>query len=204
MDNIVVIAITICIILTVGYLILFTYKRKQITNKAFTFIKNKNYSDLDNLCKKKSANFFLKPFELYRIKLISAASKGDDKEIANRYKAFDSLRMSKKEKENIYSDAYFWFVSKNNMEEAKKYYLLLEEIGDYNNKFSIQCSYNTFVEHGYKYLDDAIIRYNMANDALKVSLASLISSMYLNKGDKENATKYDNLTKDIINKLKKQ
>lgn len=196
------IAIIICAVLTISYIIFFSYKRKQITQKAFSYIKNKQLSELDTLCKKKTTIFFLKPFELYRIKLINAASKGNDKEIANRYKAFDELRMNRKEKENIYSDAYFWFISKNDEINSKKYYDLLEEIGDYSNKFNVQCSYNTFIEHGYKYLDQALIRYNMVDDVQKISLASLISTMYTNKNDIDNATKYNNKTKDIIEKYK--
>lgn len=203
MDNKVIIALVICVVLFIAYAIVFSYKRKSLTQKAFKLISEKNYVELDKMCLKKSSNFFLNPFELYRIKLISAASKGNDREIANRYEAFDTLRMNKKEKENIYSDAYFWFMSRNNSEKAKKYYDLLEQIGDYYNKFNIQCSYNTFIEHGYKYLDDALVRYNTANDAQKLSLASLISTMYANKGDVENAKKYDDIAKKDVEKIKR-
>ncbi|MDO4941015.1 MAG: hypothetical protein Q4E33_04915 [Erysipelotrichaceae bacterium] len=199
----IIIALVACVVMFIAYSLILSYYRKKITKKAFDLIKAQKGPQLDELLTKKSTSFFLKPFELYRLKLINAASKGNQNEIANRYAAFDTLRMNKAEKENIYSDAYFYFMSRQDSEHASKYYKLLEEIGDYKNKFNIECSYNTFIEHGYKYLDDALVRYNSSNDAQKISLASLISSMYANKGDKQNAIKYDEVAKKGVEKIKK-
>lgn len=200
MNKTIIIVLVICVVLFIAYLVSFSVIRNKITNKAFNTIKNKNTEELNKVLSSKSANFFLKPFELYRLRLIYAASKGNDKEIEKSYASFDQLRMNKSEKENIYSDAYFYFMSKQDNANAKKYYELLEQIGDYKNKFNIQCSYNTFIEHDYKYLEDAIIRYNSSSNTNKVSLASLISAMYANKGDAANSKKFDDIAKSGINK----
>ena len=200
----IIIALVACVLMFIVYSIILSYYRKKITKKAFDLIKAQKGPQLDELLLKKSTNFFLKPFELYRLKLINAANKGNQNEVANRYAAFDTLRMNKAEKENIYSDAYFYFMSRQDCERATKYYKLLDEIGDYSNKFNIQCSYNTFIEHEYKYLDDALVRYNSSNETQKISLASLISSMYANKGDKQNADKYDAIAKKGVEKIRKK
>lgn len=204
MNKNIVIPLIICVLLTAIYLFVFSYFRRKITYDVFSAIKSGNKNDLDKILSSKVSNFFLKPFELYRFKLINAAKKGNDKEIIKRYEDFDNLRMNKAEKENIYSDAYFYFVSKGDNECAKKYYNLLEEIGDYRNKFAIECSYNTFIENDYKYLDEALERYNQSNDTAKISLASLISAMYANKGDEHNSKKFDAISKKgLEEKLKK-
>lgn len=198
--KIVWISIGVCVVLMAIYIFVITRSHKKITEKLLLDIANNKQDDFNKLMKKNTTGFFVKPFELYRLNLLNAVKNKTKKDIDDAYDAFNQLNMNVNQKVNIYTDAFYYYLSNNNITKCKEYYELLSYIDSYPNKFNIDCSYNTFIENGYKYLNEALDKLNLCKANEKPMLLSLISTMYKNKNDKDNEAKYQKMASDLLKK----
>ena len=88
---------------------------------------------------------------------------------------------------------------------CKKYYKILTENPDPKQDMTMtHWLYDTYIDHGSKYLDDILNRYEDAPENMKPQLDALLARIYENQGDKKNADIYNRKLKEYAKKLDKK
>lgn len=172
--------------------------KKKYQDKFVELFQNKKFDELEELLNKKIVKYTFMPFNIEYLRLNIAFVKDDEKAINNQFEVFSKMPMNTKQKEDVYIKYFNYYVMIEDMERAKKAYELVQSLKNDNIKKNADITYDIFCEKGYKYLDEIKESADNATGEMKGYNSYLVSLMYDNKGDKENAEKYKEIAKSSL------
>lgn len=172
--------------------------KKKYQDKFVELFQKKKFDELEELLNKKIVKYTFMPFNIEYLRLNIAFVKDDEKAINNQFEVFSKMPMNTKQKEDVYVKYFNYYVMIEDMERAKKAYELVQGLKNENIKKNADITYDIFCEKGYKYLDEIKESADNATGEMKGYNSYLVSLMYENKGDKENAEKYKEIAKSML------
>lgn len=180
------------------YQIYFSKKRNSYYNELTNSLINKDYNKFDKLIKSKEISKFLQPFNICYLKLNKAIISENKVLINSAFDNFDKLNLNDKQKHFLYTKALYYYAAEDK-KRATQYYNCLKNTKNINI-YDIDRVYDTLVLNGYKYLDESLNELSTSIESNKSDLMILISNMYANKNDKDNAKKYLEMATKFISK----
>lgn len=171
-------------------------------------LKTKNYRKLIGYLEKGDYNSFYKTIETKKIKLLFPKSslldlklnaslvQQNKKEAIFYLEQLCSLPLTTPQKENYYMKAFNFFVGLNDKKNSKKYLDLINALDNERMKMEANRVYNIYILKNDKYLSELKEELEGMEDYQKGVNEYLISIIYKNKKDFENAKKYEALSKE--------
>ena len=176
-------------------IVIFEIARRVLTqrqaDKLMKLFLSGDFEAFDKEMDSKMTKYFVHPFNQDFMKMNSYLARGDEKKTLEIFERFDKVRLTEQQKELVYRNAYYYFVGKADAKKARKYYsALLEITHDEEEKKSMDIMYDTYVDKGYKFLEETEKKLKDAEGQESIRLKALLAMMYANKGDDEKAKKY--------------
>ena len=192
----------ILIILAVIIFVVEPVAGRIMMNKLSENLVKRNLEGFDKLRNNPLTKVLVKSVNLFYLDLNRAMAGHDDSQVLNLLKIAGKLRISTEQKEDICIKVFYYYLSAENKDGCRKSYRMLKDINPDN--VTLDIINDTFVEGGYKYLEEILESYDNSPEEQKASQASLLAAMYENKGDKAKAKKYHEISERYINRLKKK
>lgn len=125
--------------------------RSQLAEQLSSALLKRDFIQFDQLIEKRAVRFVFDPFNVDFMKLNAALVKGDPIEIDQRFAGFDQCRLSDKQKEAVYYNAFYYYVSRKDKARVKQYgnQLLNLSICTEKLKAEIKKYYAVMIDHAY-------------------------------------------------------
>ncbi|MDD3049433.1 MAG: hypothetical protein PHQ89_05665 [Bacilli bacterium] len=194
MDNrvlLIAVAVVISILLVIGAQVMKV--RKQ--NKMITDIQGGKFDDFFVTVDSFLTKLLIPRYNLEYLKLNAYILQGKEKEIEGQFDGLLNARKNKAQKEDITMKAFNYYVGVENKEKCTE---LIEEIKTFTNERMVQeatIMYDIFVLKLGNHIDEILEMMEGKSNAEKGINEYLLSVQYENIGDKENAKKYEKLSK---------
>lgn len=195
--------ILVIVILTIISIVLPNYMRKKYQDQFIKLFSQQKFDELEQLLNKKSVRYFFMPFNIEYMRLNMAFVKGDEKEIDKQFEVFDRISMNTKQKEDFFVKQFNYYIMMEQFDKVQKPYEAIQSLKNEQIKKAADITYDIFVKKGYQYLEEIESEFENCPEQMKGYNAYLISLMYENKKDENNAEKYKQLAKDYIEALGK-
>lgn len=175
--------------------------KEKITVKLTRYCIECNFTDFDKLIESRLTNLVIDPFNIDFMKLNKAITTKNRKEINHCFEHFENCRLNDKQKETVYYTAFYYYVSVNEGNRAKKYGNLLLNLPNTSEEFKAEIKkyYSVLIEKSYQYLEEDLKTVQHLENPQKAKLEFIISKMYENKGDLERAKEYLNKSLEDLN-----
>ena len=177
---------------------------KYIGNKLSIYAFSIRFDDYARLRNKWYTVYLFNSFNLSFLDLNVAIFKGNIKQIEECFESFDKMKMSKKQKETVYSRAFYYYLMKKEKEKTTRYYHLLKDLDKPEIMKDINIFYNTFIEGGCDYLDEVLDGYKNCHKDQRADFESILSRIYENMNDLNNAQKYKQMAEEHFNLLERE
>ncbi len=164
-----------------------------VMNKVTRLVQQGHFDQAREVLKQKNTKWFLEPYTIDYVLLQLAQFENDPAEIDRCYRRFDEVRLNNQQKITVYERAFYFYAGQKNEKMVRKYGKLLDEC-NYPKKEEIREYYLIMFEKSTDYLESYLQRLSSANLNEKARLEFLIAQMYNNKGNKEKAKEYINLS----------
>ena len=188
----------LAIIITVGIQIIF----RLLSNKEFNHIVEMldigEYEELDKRLNSFYYKLIFQPFNLEYMKLNSYILQNDDNKVHEQFVNFTKYRLNEAQKSEVFAKVCSYFVTNGNKEYAKEALDKIDTLKDEKIKSSSHMVYDTYINKGSKYLDDALKAIEETDGANRAMMQLLIAQMYKNKGDMAKAKEFESLGKDTL------
>ncbi|MGN1398872.1 MAG: hypothetical protein ACI4WG_02595 [Erysipelotrichaceae bacterium] len=194
------ILVIIVVVMALASAIIPNMMRNKYQNQFVELFKNGQFEQLEELLNKSVVKYLFMPFNLEYIRLNIALIKEDSQAIDKQIDLLTGMKMTEKQKEDVYIKALNYYVTMDDVDRAKKIYELAMTLKNESLKKSADITYDVFVNKGYKYLDELEKNLDNCPKEYKVFNSYLVALMYEHKGDKQKADYYHDMTE----KLKKQ
>lgn len=191
----VIIAIILSIILVIGNQ--FIKVRKQ--NQMITCLQNGDYDGFFKTVDSFIVKFLIPRYNLEYLKLNAYILQGKEELIELQFDSLLAARKNKAQKEDITMKAFNYYVGVENKEKCTE---LMEEIKTFTNERMVQeatIMYDVFILKQGNHIKEIEEMMEGLGDAEKGINEYLLSVQYANIGDKENAKKYEKLSKKHLN-----
>lgn len=113
--------------------------------------------------------------------------------IESTIKEINSMKLSKREIKSLYPVIFYYYVQRNKIDDAKKYYEPLKDL-KYSNKKLVDGIYNAFIDGKADLLEQTTKLLKKASKEDLPIIESVISKMYENLNDNPNAKRYRRLS----------
>lgn len=190
---VVVVAIIVAIVIN--------HEKKKRYQEILIAIQNKDHKTFNKLLESKSTKFLYPAMYLDSLRLNEAMLRDNKEDVDKVLTRLTKNKLKPKDKESVYAQAYNYYLSLKDNEKTKEWYLKIQELDNDRLKKEISRTYDIYVEKGYKYLDEMLNEVENMDPTNAGVNEFLISLMYQNKGDKENAKKYRQLSEKHIKQL---
>ena len=190
--------IAIVVVIAIGVAVALVVLKKKTSQNIVIAIEKGDHNEFVSILNSKLTKFLFPAAYLDSLRLNEAMIRNDVNEIDRLLEKFAKIKLSEKDKEKIYTQAYNYYLSVKSYKKCGIWHDKIKELKNDRLINEIDKSYNIYVEKGYKYLDEMLDELeNMEENSRGVN-EFLISLMYKNKGDKQNAAKYEKLSKEHI------
>lgn len=190
--------IAIVVVIAIGVAVALAVLKKKTSQNIVIAIEKGDHNEFVSILNSKLTKFLFPAAYLDSLRLNEAMIRNDVNEIDRLLEKFAKIKLSEKDKEKIYTQAYNYYLSVKSYKKCGIWHDKIKELKNDRLINEIDKSYNIYVEKGYKYLDEMLDELeNMEENSRGVN-EFLISLMYKNKGDKQNAAKYEKLSKEHI------
>ena len=196
------VAIVVVIFIIIATII--SYTKKAIYKKMLTAIQLKDHDTFMELTNNKLTKFLFSMMYIDSLRLEEAIIRNNKKDVALYLDNLSKQKLSEKNAENVYGQAYNYYLSIGDTVMTTKLYEKIKELKNDRFKREFDRSYNIYIEKGYKYLDEMLDEVEHMEPVNAGVHEYLISLMYANKGDKENYNKYKKLSTEHLKQLDKQ
>jgi hypothetical protein len=160
----------------------------------------KDYARFYTLIDEKETSKYVAAFNIIYLKYTAAIMRNDAKRAYEEIKTLEKYPKSRKQAISIYSDAFYYFASNNQIEAMKYCYGRLNKIRRFSSP-EIELFYNVYCEKSSEHLQEILIAIEKSPEtANKVPLVLLTAQMYKNINDEENALKYAKMASELLNK----
>ncbi len=146
----------------------------------------------------------LSDFEKKLIRFNVAEIKRDYPKMEVLIREFEKTELKDSQKRKLYPKIFYYYIDRNKKEDAKKYYEEISKFPVYKNKKDIDMTYDTYINKGHQYLDEALKTLKKVNKADLPYRERLIAKMYENKGINAEAKKYNRLAERHETELKER
>ncbi len=182
--------LAIAIVLIVFTLIGVPLLRRVVVNSVEDSLLRQDFAAFDRKIDKWYVKLFLSPFNVDFLKLNRAIMSGNRKYADQMFTHFDSVNLTDKEKQSVYLRGFEYYVSQEDRSMADRYYGLLKALDDEDLNTYIDRLYDIYVLKGWTYLDEMLAQEDSVPKDQLLQFYSMISAMYLNKGDDANVQRY--------------
>ncbi len=190
--------IAIVVVIAIAIALAIALLKKKIGQNIVVAIESGNHDLFVSIIEDKKTKFLYPAAYLDSLRLNEAMIRNDVNEIDRLLEKLNKVKLSEKDKEKIYSQAYNYYLSVKSYKKCGIWHDKIKELKNDRLINEVDKSYNIYVEKGYKYLDDMLAELeNMEENSRGVN-EFLISLMYKNKNDKVNAAKYEKLSKEHL------
>lgn len=176
-------------------------KRNSLFEQLSSFLAKKDYASFDKLIDSSETKKLFPVYNIAFLKLNEAMLKEDKKAIDQAFDSFD-MRMNNAQKEALYKKGFYYYLGLEDRTKTRTYYDLLKELKVKDEKM-LDVMYDTYIDKGYKFLEDVKTLADQMKDEQKMPYYALLADMYRNKGDEDEAKKYEKLLAEQTEKLTK-
>lgn len=190
--------IAIVVVIAIAVAVLLAVIKKNISHKIILAVENGDHNEFNSILKKKLTKFLFPAAYLDSLRLNEAMMRNDVNEIDRILEKMNKIKLSEKDKEKIYTQAYNYYLSVKSYKKCGIWHDKIKELKNDRIINEIDKSYNIYVEKGYKYLDEMLEELEDIEPENRGVNEFLISLMYKNKNDKANASKFEKLSKEHL------
>lgn len=187
--------IVIMILLIAGEPIVQHLLKKKYRRQIDACFSAHQWEALEELLNKKIVRFLFSPFDLEYVRLNAGMAQGNRKRIDDQFDLLLRMRLNEQQKSIICLNGFNYYLTENDRKKTSRFYRLVNELKDEQIKRSVRISYDIFVEKGYRYLDEVLASYATCSAEEKYVHEYLLSEMYRNQGDEEQALHFEQLSK---------
>lgn len=170
--------------------------RKKVMMKMITAAQNQNFEEMEAIANKTSTRMLIPPFNLEYLKLNALILEGNKRKINDQFDLLlKNMRKNKAQTEDVTMKAFNYYVGMEDKHRTKE---LLAQIDTFTNvrmKEEAHIMYDIFVMKQCNYIEKMEAELEGMNDAQKAINEYLLSVQYTNKGDKEKAKEYEELSR---------
>lgn len=190
----------IVIVVLVAYLIITKMMKKKIFAQIISAVQNQDMDEVERITKKASTRYLIPPFNLEYLKLNAYILEGNKRKINDQFDLLiKNMRKNKAQTEDVTMKAFNYYVGMEDKHRTKE---LLEKIDTFTNvrmQEEAHMMYDIFIQKGFNYIEQMEEDLKNMNDAQKAINEYLLSVQYANKGDKEKAKEYEDLSRKHMN-----
>lgn len=196
------IALIVFLVVFIGSIVFDSYMRKKRNAYADHIVKlvaSGKFDEFDKEINSDEAKKNIPPANIDILKFNVALICNKQDEVIKIFDSFNNKRLSNDAKLTIYSRALGYFISINDIERCKVCYEKIMALPkNEQTKASVQRVYDIMVEKKTNYLNELLKEVESLEDSQKYLDEFLISEIYTNLNDVENANKYAELAKDHL------
>ena len=194
--------IIIMVIAFVASLLIDTYlkkKREDYTSYIVKLVTNGDFDQFDQEINSDKAKKLIPPANMDMLKFNVYIMRGKQKEVEELFDSFENKRLSNDAKLTIYTRALGYFITTHDGARCKKCYDVIMDLpNNASVKKSTECVYEIMVEKKTNRLDELLESLKQDTSTQKYVDEFLISEIYTNLNDEENAKKYAELAKEHL------
>ena len=196
---------TLIIIMAIAFvasLLIDTYlkkKREDYTSYIVKLVTTGDFDQFDQEISSDKAKELIPPANMDILKFNVYIMRGKQKEVEELFDSFENKRLSNDAKLTIYTRALGYFITTHDEARCKKCYEIIMNLP--NNapvKKSTTCVYEIMVEKKTNRLNELLESLEHDTSTQKYIDEFLISEIYTNLNDEENAKKYAELAKEHL------
>ena len=191
--------IILMVVLFIGSMIFEVVTKKKIDEYSTSIIRllaEGKYAEFEKEINSDKAKRLIPPANIDILKFNVAIMRGQNKEVEKIFDSFATKRLSNDAKLAIYTRALGYFITTNDINRCKKCYEVVMGLPKNEQaKKSVQRVYDIMVEKKTDKLDELLNELDKVQNEQKYIDEFLISEIYTNLKDTENANKYAELAK---------
>ncbi len=196
---------TLIIIMAIAFvasLLIDTYlkkKREDYTSYIVKLVTTGDFDQFDQEISSDKAKKLIPPANMDMLKFNVYIMRGKQKEVEELFDSFENKRLSDDAKLTIYTRALGYFITTHDEARCKKCYEIILNLPNNNSvKESTTCVYEIMVEKKTNRLNELLESLEHDTSTQKYIDEFLISEIYTNLNDEENAKKYAELAKEHL------
>ncbi len=196
---------TLIIIMAIAFIasLLFdTYlkkKREDYTSYIVKLVTEGNFDQFDQEINSSKASRLIPPMNMDMLKFNVYIMRGMQKEVEDLFDSFEHKRLSNDAKLTIYTRALGYFITTHDQNRCKKCYDIIMDLPNNDSvKKSTEVVYEIMVEKKTDRLNELLEELEKDSSTQKYIDEFLISEIYTNLNDEENAKKYADLAKEHV------
>ncbi len=196
---------TLIIIMAIAFIasLLFdTYlkkKREDYTSYIVKLVTEGNFEQFDQEINSSKASRLIPPMNMDMLKFNVYIMRGMQKEVEDLFDSFENKRLSNDAKLTIYTRALGYFITTHDQNRCKKCYDIIMDLPNNDSvKKSTEVVYEIMVEKKTNRLNELLEELEKDSSTQKYIDEFLISEIYTNLNDEENAKKYADLAKEHV------
>lgn len=191
MNNAVIVIFVIVLIGQFIYQILLTKKRKQIEENITNSIIQGNFHEFHKIIDQRETCKYIPIFNRLYLKMNVAFLQGDDNKLNETFDLMRKMKLSVKQKEDVFSKAFNYYVEKGDKKKSEYYKDQILEISkNVGLRTLTKKTYSVMIEKSDEYLQQLLKENEELKGNKRLSSDILLSKIYENKGDEILAKKY--------------
>lgn len=189
---------TIAIIIVVAIVMMFLIStlKKSTYKRLVNYLENGDFTSFYKEIDSKKVKMLLNNLNIIDMKLNAAIVQQNKQETNRLFDEVIKLPLTSSQKEHYYMKAFNYYVGLMEKKKAKKYIDLINTTSNERMKLEANRVYNIYILKNDKDLRSLLLELKDLEDSQKGVNEYLISLIYKNKGDLENAAKYEELSKE--------
>ncbi|MDD7282153.1 hypothetical protein [Floccifex sp.] len=189
---------TIAIIIVVAIVMMFLIStlKKSTYKRLVNYLENGDFTSFYKEIDSKKVKMLLNNLNIIDMKLNAAIVQQNKQETNRLFDEVIKLPLTPSQKEHYYMKAFNYYVGLMEKKKAKKYIDLINTTSNERMKLEANRVYNIYILKNDKDLRSLLLELKDLEDSQKGVNEYLISLIYKNKGDLENAAKYEELSKE--------
>lgn len=197
--------IIIILITTFLTLVIFWFLRNFYYRKLINLITENKIKEFEKAIDTFYCKVLLSKYVRYFLKLEVSFITNNHQNVLDILPQFENMFLTNKAKNSVFSKAFSYFVSIEDKEKARYYCdYINKNIKNNKVKSEVNRVCDTFVNDGYKYLEEMLMETEKMPEIYRGPNEYVISRMYQNKKDYKMAKEYSDLSKSHIMQLDKQ
>lgn len=174
-------------------------QRDSYTSYIVKLVTEGKFDEFDQEINSSKAKRLIPPANIDILKFNVSIMRGKQNEIEEIFDSFEHKRLSNDAKLTVYTRALGYFITTGDESRCKKCYDVIMNLPNNDKvKESTQCVYEIMVEKKTNRLNELLEEINKDSNTQKYIDEFLISEIYTNLNDEENASKYAELAKEHL------
>lgn len=174
--------------------------KEKLLKELNNLLSNEKFDEFDQLIDSKDVMKHFPPYNISYMKLNKAMIQNNPSAINKAFGSF-KFKMNDIQKETVYKRGFYYYLGIEDKRRTDYFYNRLKDM-NIKDKISLDIMYDTYIEKGYRYLDEVLANISNLSKEAQAPYIAIIADMYRNKGDKKNADEYEKKAEEYINQLK--